>query len=64
MLDKGNSNTGFTMVTEKVPQKDQPLKKNLSQRVVMENIVCIANDQDIPRIPATSVMERRKFLNG
>ncbi|RDX88400.1 hypothetical protein CR513_30014, partial [Mucuna pruriens] len=29
----------------------------------MENTVCIANDQDIPRIPATSVMERRKFLN-
>ncbi|RDX64655.1 hypothetical protein CR513_56765, partial [Mucuna pruriens] len=29
----------------------------------MENIVHIANDQDIPRIPATSFMERRKFLN-
>ncbi|RDX82958.1 hypothetical protein CR513_36203, partial [Mucuna pruriens] len=47
MLDKGSSNTGFFIVTGKV----------------MENSACIANDQDIPRIHATSFMERRKFLN-
>ncbi|RDX58668.1 hypothetical protein CR513_62000, partial [Mucuna pruriens] len=48
MLDKGNSNTGSTMVTGKV---------------AMENSARIANDQDIPRILATSFMERRKFFN-
>ncbi|RDY11660.1 hypothetical protein CR513_03650, partial [Mucuna pruriens] len=63
MLDKGNSNTGSAIVTRKGPTKDQPLKKNHSKRVVVENTVRIANDQDIPRIPTISVMERRKFLN-
>ncbi|RDX93347.1 hypothetical protein CR513_24406, partial [Mucuna pruriens] len=46
-----------------VPQKDQPPKENPSQRVVVENIIRIANDHDIPRISTTSFMERRKFLN-
>ncbi|RDX74979.1 hypothetical protein CR513_45199, partial [Mucuna pruriens] len=40
VLDKGNSNIGST----KVPPKDQLLKENPSQRVVMENTVRIAND--------------------
>ncbi|RDX81343.1 hypothetical protein CR513_37990, partial [Mucuna pruriens] len=47
MLDKGNSNTRFTMVKGKVPQKDQSPNENHSQRVVMVNTVRIANDQDI-----------------
>ncbi|RDY10217.1 hypothetical protein CR513_05302, partial [Mucuna pruriens] len=52
-----------SLFEEKVPQKDQPPKENPSQRVVVENTVHIANDQDIPRILATSFIERRKFLN-
>ncbi|RDX94266.1 hypothetical protein CR513_23369, partial [Mucuna pruriens] len=49
MLDKGSSNMGFAMV----PQKDKFLKENLSQRVVVGNTTSTANDQGIPRIPAT-----------
>ncbi|RDY04293.1 hypothetical protein CR513_12012, partial [Mucuna pruriens] len=44
------------------PQKNQSLKENPSQRVVVGN-TSTTNDQDILRIPATSFMERRKFLN-
>ncbi|RDX72237.1 hypothetical protein CR513_48303, partial [Mucuna pruriens] len=63
MLDKGNSNTGSAMVIGKGSIKRSTSEENPSQRVVVANIVRIANDQDIARIPATSVMERRKFLN-
>ncbi|RDY03253.1 hypothetical protein CR513_13187, partial [Mucuna pruriens] len=37
ILDKGNSNTESTMVIGKGFTKNQPLKENLSQRVVVEN---------------------------
>ncbi|RDX89135.1 hypothetical protein CR513_29181, partial [Mucuna pruriens] len=46
MLDKENSNTGSTIVTGKGP----------TERSTSE-----ANDQDIPRILATSIMKRRKL---
>ncbi|RDX63023.1 hypothetical protein CR513_58587, partial [Mucuna pruriens] len=59
MLDKETP----TQDLIKVPQKDQPMKENPSQRVVVENIAHIANDQDISRISATNFMERRMFLN-
>ncbi|RDY07704.1 hypothetical protein CR513_08150, partial [Mucuna pruriens] len=55
MLDKGSSNAGSAMVS----QKDQPSKENPSQSVIVENTAHIANDQDIPRILATRFLERR-----
>ncbi|RDX97516.1 hypothetical protein CR513_19707, partial [Mucuna pruriens] len=50
---------------EKLPSlsEHQSPKENPPQRVVMEDTTSTANDQDIPRIPATSFMERKRFLN-
>ncbi|RDX95086.1 hypothetical protein CR513_22437, partial [Mucuna pruriens] len=45
---------------KKVSQKGQHPKENPSQKVVVENTVRIANNQDIPRIPTTSFMGGNK----
>ncbi|RDX82933.1 hypothetical protein CR513_36210, partial [Mucuna pruriens] len=63
MLDKGNLNTRFAMVTRKGPIKRSTFEGKPFTKSSREEYYTITNDQDIPRIPATRFMKRRKFLN-
>ncbi|RDX81183.1 hypothetical protein CR513_38179, partial [Mucuna pruriens] len=63
MFDKGNFNIGSVMVIGKCLTKRSTSEGKPFTKSSWENTIRITNDQDIPRTPATNVMENRKFLN-
>ncbi|RDX82199.1 hypothetical protein CR513_37042, partial [Mucuna pruriens] len=63
MLDKGRSNTRSTTAIEKGFIKGSTSKEKPSTKSSHGECYSYCKHQDIPRIPTTSFMERRKFLN-